>query len=128
MATEFDRVLKQFRFNMLEYKVTGQTVFKQQADVAEKWLNDYIGTLNQTIQRDANFIDRFAKTYEKTNPELMKYKAEIAKARERGPELQDIYQAENESQEEPAIDETPFYTKAAVVAGILAVAAVTSFL
>lgn len=128
MATEFDRVLAQFRSNMLEYKVTGQTVFKQQADIAEKWLNDYISTLNASIQRDATFIDKFAKNYATTNPDLVKYKDEIAKAREKGPELQDVYEGEKESQEEIPIDETPYYTKAAAVGGILALAAVVSFL
>ncbi len=128
MATEFDRVLQQFRTNMLEYKVTGQAVFKQQADRAEKWLNDYISTLNASIERDATFIDKFAKNYVRTNPELVKYKNEIAQAREKGPELQDVYEGEKETQEEVPVDETPYYTKAAVVGGILALAAVVSFL
>ena len=128
MATEFDSVLRQYRTSMLEYKVTGQAVFKQQADRAEKWLNDYIGTLNASIERDATFIDNFAKNYETTNPDLIKYKNEIAAAREKGPELQDVYEGEKEGQVETPIDETPYYTKAAVVGGILALAAVVSFL
>jgi arginine utilization protein RocB len=128
MATEFDRVLAQFKANTLEYKVTGQSVFKQQADIAEKWLNDYIGTLNDSIQRDASFIDNFAKSYATANPDMMKYKEEIAEARKKGPELQDVYEGEKETQDEQPIDETPFYTKAAVVGGILALAAVVSLL
>ena len=128
MATEFDMVLQQFKSNMLEYKVTGQTVFKQQADIAEKWLNDYISTLNTTIERDATFIDNFAKNYATTNPDITKYKEEIAEARLKGPELQDTYEGEKESQKEEPMDETPYYTKAAVVGGILALAAVVSFL
>jgi hypothetical protein len=128
MATEFDSVLRQYRTSMLEYKVTGQAVFKQQADRTEKWLNDYIGTLNASIERDATFIDNFAKNYATTNPDLIKYKNEIAAAREKGPELQDVYEGEKEGQEEAPIDETPYYTKAAVVGGILALAAVVSFL
>jgi hypothetical protein len=128
MANEFDRVLQQFKSSMLEYKVTGQVVFKQQAARSEKWLNDYITTMNSTIQRDTTFIDNFAKQYARTNPELTKYKKEIANAREKGPELQDVYEGEKEAQEEPSIDETPFYTKAAAVGGILAIGAVLSFL
>ena len=45
MATEFDTVLRQFKAGLLEYKVTGQTVYKRQADVAEKWIRDYLATL-----------------------------------------------------------------------------------
>jgi hypothetical protein len=128
MATEFDMVLKQYKASMLEYKISGQTIFKQQAAVSEKWLNDYISTLNESIQRDGAFIDNFAKNYEKTNPELTKYAQEIATAREKGPELQDIYEGEKESQKETPMNEAPYYTKAAVVGGILALAAVVSFL
>jgi hypothetical protein len=128
MATEFDRVLQQFKTSMLEYKVTGQTVHKQQADIAEKWLNDYINTLNDSIQRDATFIDKFAQNYATTNPDITKYRQEIANARVKGPELQDIYEGEKETQKEQPVDETPYYTKAAVVGGILALAAVISFL
>lgn len=128
MATEFDRVLRMFKTTTLDYKTTGRVEFKQQADIAEKWLNDYITTLNNSIERDASFIDNFAKKYATTNPDLVKYKEEIARAREKGPELQDVYEGEKESQEEKPIDETPYYTKAAVVGGILALAAVVSFL
>lgn len=128
MASEFDTVLRQFQTSLLEYKVTGQSVYRQQADISEKWLKDYLNTLNQTIQRDANYIDRFAKNYENTNPELVKFKNEIATARKEGPKLQDVYEGERQSQEEPPVDESGYYTKAAVVGGILALGAVVSFL
>jgi chromosome segregation ATPase len=128
MASEFDTVLRQFRTSLLEYKVTGQSAYRQQADISEKWLKDYLNTLNQTIQRDATYIDKFAKNYENTNPDLVKFKNEIAKARKKGPELQDVYEGEKQAQNEHPIDETSYYTKAAVVGGILALGAVVSFL
>jgi uncharacterized membrane-anchored protein YhcB (DUF1043 family) len=128
MASEFDRVLQQYKTSLLEYKVTGQSAFKTQADNAERWLNDYITTLNRTIQQDANFIDNFAKEYATTNPELVKYTREIAEIRKKGPELQDIYEGEKRSQDEQPVEESQYYTKAAAVGGILALAAVVSFL
>lgn len=128
MASEFDTVLQQFRTSLLEYKVTGQSAYKQQAEIAEKWLNDYLATMEKTIQSDADYIDRFAKNYEKTNPELMRLKKEIANARKEGPVLQDVYEGEKRAKEEPPVDESIYYTKAAVVGGILALAAVVSFL
>ena len=128
MASEFETVLARYKASMVDYKVTGQAIFKQQAESAEKWLNDYIGTLNKSIQNDAKFIDRFAKEYANTNPELVKYKKEIAEAREKGPQLQDIYQGEKEVYAEPPVDEYLYYTKAAVVGGILAVGVVLNFL
>ena len=128
MASEFETVLSRYKASMVNYKVTGQAIFKRQAESAEKWLNDYIGTLNKSIQSDAKFIDRFAKEYANTNPELVKYKKEIAEARKKGPELQDIYEGEKEVYAEAPVDEYLYYTKAAVVGGILAVGVVLNIL
>lgn len=128
MATEFESVLTRYKLSLLEYKVTGQSTYKQQADVAEKWLNDYIKTLQQSIQSDSNFIDQFAKNYEKTNPELAKFQKEIAEARKQGPKLQDVYEGELKTKDEVVRDDSLYYTKAAVIGGVLALAAVVSFL
>jgi peptidoglycan hydrolase CwlO-like protein len=128
MATEFESVLTRYKLSLLEYKVTGQSTYKQQADVAEKWLNDYIKTLQQSIQSDSNFIDHFAKNYEKTNPELAKFQKEIAEARKQGPKLQDVYEGELKTKDEVVRDDSIYYTKAAVIGGVLALAAVVSFL
>ena len=127
MASEFESVLTRYKLSLLEYKVTGQTTYKQQADVAEKWLNDHLKTLQQSIQTDSNFIDNFAKNYEKTNPELTKFQKEIADARQKGPKLDDLYQGELKSKEEIARDDSMYYTKAAIIGGVLALAAVVSF-
>ena len=108
--------------------MTGQSTYKQQAEAAEKWLNDYIKTLQQTIQNDSNFIDQFAKNYEKTNPELTKFQKEIADARKQGPKLNDLYEGELKTKEEVVRDDSMYYTKAAIIGGVLALAAVVSFL
>jgi hypothetical protein len=113
---------------MLEYKVTGQTVFKDQAARSEAWLKQYLMGLNRAIQRDANYIDRFVKTYEKTNPDIIKFTNDIKLARTKGPELQDVYEGEQEVRKAVPVDETVFYTKAAVIGGVLAIGAVASFL
>ena len=127
MASEFESVLTRYKLSLLEYKVTGQSTYKQQADVAEKWLNDYLKTLQQSIQTDSNFIDNFAKNYEKSNPELTKFQKEIADARQKGPKLDDLYQGELKSKEEIARDDSMYYTKAAIIGGVLALGAVVSF-
>ena len=128
MTTEFDSVLTRYKLSLLEYKVTGQSTYKQQAEVAEKWLNDYLKTLEQSIQSDTNFIDQFAKNYEKTNPELAKFQKEIAEARKEGPKLHDLYEGELRTKEEVVRDDSMYYTKAAIIGGVLALAAVVSFL
>ena len=128
MTSEFDSVVTRYKLSLLEYKVTGQSTYKQQAEVAEKWLNDYLKTLEQSIQSDTNFIDQFAKNYEKTNPELAKFQKEIAEARKQGPELNDLYEGELRTKEEVVRDDSMYYTKAAIIGGVLALGAVLSFL
>ena len=128
MSGSFESVLNQYKRATLEYKVTGQSVFKDQAAKSEAWLKQYLTGLNQAIQRDATYIDRFVKTYEKTNPDIVKFTKEIKLARTKGPELQDIYEGEQEVRKEVPVDESIFYTKAAVIGGVLAIGAVVSFL
>ena len=128
MTTEFDRILEQYKSNLLEYKVTGQSEYKTRANTAEKWLKEYIDALNKSVQNDAAYINRFVKDYENTNPELIKFQKEIQNARKKGPELSDVYEGEKKVLAEEPVDESLFYTKAAAVGGILALAAVASFL
>jgi len=128
MTSEFESVVTRYKLSLLEYKVTGQSTYKQQAEVAEKWLNDYLKALQQSIQSDSNFIDQFAKNYEKTNPELAKFQKEIADARKQGPELNDLYEGELKTKEQVVRDDSMYYTKAAIIGGVLALGAVLSFL
>jgi peptidoglycan hydrolase CwlO-like protein len=128
MTTEFDSVVTRYKLSLLEYKVTGQSTYKQQAEAAEKWLNDYLKGLQQSIQNDSNFINQFAKNYEKTNPELAKFQKEIAEARKQGPELNDLYEGELKTKEQIVRDDSMYYTKAAIIGGVLALGAVLSFL
>jgi hypothetical protein len=127
MATDFERILEQYKANLLEYKVTGRSDYKTRANTSEKWLRDYIATLNRSVQADAAYISRFVKEYEDTNPELIKFQKEIRNARTKGPELSDIYEGEQKVLTEEPVDETLFYTKVAAIGGILALAAVASF-
>jgi hypothetical protein len=124
----FDTVLNQYKRSLVEYKATGQSVYKMQANQSEKWLKDYIAQVNQKIRDDSSYIDRFVKTYETTNPDLVKYRKEIEEAKTKGPQLQDVYEGEKLVQKQPEIDEPLFYTKAAVIGGVLAIGAVISFL
>jgi hypothetical protein len=125
---DFDQMLAKYRFSLLEYKVTGQTPYKTAANEAERWLRDYISTLNTSVQSDAAYIRRFIKEYESTNPDLIKFQKDIQEARKKGPELSDIYEGQQKIlPEEPEVDEWLFYTKVAAVGGIFALAAVAAF-
>lgn len=128
MGGSFDSVINRYKRAMLEYKVTGQSFWRDEATRLEAWMNQYLTGLNQAIQRDAKYIDRFVKTYERTNPDIVKFTKDIKLARTKGPELQDIYEGEQEVQKAAPVDNTVFYTKAAVIGGVLAIGAVASFL
>ena len=128
MASEFDRILEQYKSNLLEYKVTGQSEYKTRANRAERWIQDYIATLNKSVRMDSAYITKFVKEYESTNPDLIKFQKDIQLARKKGPELSDVYEGEQKTlPEEPVVDEWMFYTKVAAVGGIFALVAVASF-
>lgn len=128
MSGSFNSVIDRYKKAMLEYKVTGQSFWKDEATRLEAWMNQYLMGLNGAIQRDANYINRFVNTYERTNPDLVKFTNDIKLARTKGPQLQDIYEGEQEVRKAVPVDDTVFYTKAAVIGGVLAIGAVASFL
>lgn len=125
---EFASVLNVYRSALLEYKVTGNVAYKTAAENAKKFLDTHIESIRSATTQNAKYIDDFVKRYKDTNPELIKMQEEIKKARTKGPELQDIYEGELKEQKEPPVDETLYYTKAAVIGGLFALIAVMSFL
>jgi len=128
MAQDFDTILGLYKKNILEYKVTGNSFYKTAADSSRKWLDDYIGTIQSAASADSKTVDAFVKNYANTNPELDKMQQQIRKVKTEGPKLQDIYETEHSADKEPDVDVTIYYTKAAVIGGVLAIAAVASFL
>lgn len=127
MATDFDTALEMYRRNTLEYKVTGNSYYKTAADTSQKWLDDYLATMVNATKTDAAKVDKFVKDYADTNPELDKMQKQIKKVRTEGPKLQDVYETEQRAELEPEPDTTHYYTKAAIVGGVMAIAAVLSF-
>jgi hypothetical protein len=125
---EFETKLEEYKANLLEFKVTGVSEYKTRADRAEKWVQDYIRTLRTSVQSDAAYISRFVKEYENANPDLVRFQKEIQEAREKGPELSDIYEGEKKVlPADTGVDQTLFYTKVAAIGGILAIGAVAAF-
>ncbi len=125
---EFSKILEAYRTSLLEYKVTGNIAYKTAAENAKKFLDSRIASIRGASVQNARFIDDFVKRYKDTNPELVKMQAEIKQVQKKGPELQDIYEGELKEQKEQPIDESLYYTKAAVIGGLFALVAVMSFL
>jgi ribosomal protein L10 len=126
MAQDFDTVLGLFKKNMVEYKVSGNSAYKIAAENAQKWLDDYVGTLEAAAMKDSQFVDKFVKDYSKTNPELAKMQEEIRKVRKEGPKMEDKLDTERLADKEIPIDTSGYYVKAGVIGTALAIAAVAS--
>jgi anion-transporting ArsA/GET3 family ATPase len=128
MGSEFDTTLDLYRRNLVEYKVSGNAAFKVAAENAKKWLDDSLKTMETNADKNKKEIEEFVKNYDKSDKELAELKADMQKIREEGPELQVTYETEHESlkEEEAAVDYTAYYTKGAVLAGVIALAAVAS--
>ena len=124
MAQDFDSILEVFRRNTLEYKVTGNAAYKAAADNAQRWLDEYVESIQSSTMQNASYIDNFVKDYEQTNPELVKMQQQIKKVREEGPVLQDVLETEQEAQQSLPVDYSSYYTKGAVLGTVLAIAAV----
>jgi hypothetical protein len=126
MAQDFDTVLGLFKKNMVEYKVSGNSAYKVAAENAQKWLDEYVGTLTAAADKDSKFVDRFVKEYENTNPELVKMQQQIKKVREEGPKLEDRLDTERLADKELPEDTSNYYVKAGVIGTVLAIVAVGS--
>jgi hypothetical protein len=128
MGSDFENTLDLYRRNLVEYKVSGNSAFKVASDNAKKWLDDSLKTMEENADKSKKEIEDFVKTYDESDKDLATLKDEMREIREEGPELQVTYETEHESlkQEEVAIDYTTYYTKGAVLAGVIALVAVAS--
>jgi flagellar biosynthesis chaperone FliJ len=125
---DFNTVLARYQQNLTDYKVTGNTGLKQAVDTDRNWLDSYIASLNQRSQQQQNFIQKFMKDYQNTNPELIEMQSKLKEIREKGPVLQDAYETEKKAQEEEPVDYTSYYVKAGLIVGVGTVVALVSFM
>ena len=119
-------MLDTYKFNMVEYKVSGNAANKSAATTVKKWLDEYVKAAQEGAEKGANEIQNFVSTYAKSDAELARIKRDLEAVRKDGPELQTIYETEREAQKTQPVDYTIYYTKGAVVAGIAALVAVAN--
>lgn len=127
--TGFDQALKLYRTNMTEYKVSGNAAFKTASDTAKKWLDDYLQSLEENADKNKKDIEDFVKNYDQSDTELASLKQDMRQVREKGPELQILYETERNAQTpQEQVDFTTYYAKGAVLAGVIGLIAVASFI
>lgn len=120
---DFEGVLTRYRQNLTDYKVTGNTALKTIVEGDRTWLDDYVTSLEQKSRQQQDYIQKFMKDYQNTNPELVEMQGKLKEIREKGPVLQDAYETEKQAAEEEPIDFTPYYVKAGLIVGVAAVVA-----
>lgn len=130
MATqEVEKILNDYKTNLLGYKVTGSVAYKQAYQAQKTWLDTYNKSLQTVIQNNNNIINKFTREYRNTNPEITTMQDQIKMIKQKGPELEDeITAIQERNQSETEVDWTPFYSKLVVIGALVGVAAVvTSF-
>jgi murein tripeptide amidase MpaA len=122
-GANFESVLTRYQQNLTDYKVTGNAGLKPVVDADKTWLDSYVASLEQKSRQQQDFIQKFMRDYQNTNPELVQMQAKLKEIREKGPVLQDAYETEKQATEEEPIDFTPYYVKAGLIVGVAAVVA-----
>lgn len=125
-SSDFDRTLEMYRSNLVQFKVSGNTSFKTAADNAKKWLDDYIKTQSEAAESSKKEIEEFVKSYENSDKDLVTLKDEMKTIRTKGPELQTLYETEREVRKESPTDLSLYYTKGAILGGVVALIVVAS--
>jgi flagellar biosynthesis chaperone FliJ len=120
---DFETVLARYQQNLTDYKVTGNTGLKPVVEADKTWLDSYVASLEQRSRQQQDFIQKFMRDYQNTNPELVEMQGKLKEIREKGPVLQDAYETEKQATEEEPIDFTPYYVKAGLIVGVAAVVA-----
>ena len=125
-SQDFEQILARYSQSVLEYKTTGNSSFKMQADVDKKWLDDYLQWMETQSDTQNQRIQAFLAEYQSTNPDLMKLQGQLRSVREQGPKLQSDLDTVREATKEEPFDYTQYYIKGGLIAGVLGLIAVAS--
>lgn len=128
MATqEVEKILNDYKTNLLGYKVTGSVAYKQAYQAQKTWLDTYSKSLQTVIQNNNNIINKFTREYRNTNPEITTMQNQIKMIKQKGPQLEDeITAIQERNQYENEVDWTPFYSKLGVIGALVGVAVVVT--
>lgn len=122
----FEEILARYSQAVLEYKTTGNSSFKMQADVDKKWLDEYIRWLETQSETQSGRIQAFLAEYQSTNPDLMRLQGQLRSVKDQGPKLQNDLDTIRESTKEEPFDYTQVYIKGGLIAGVLGLIAVAN--
>ena len=127
--SNFQSALEMYRTNYLEYKLTGETAYKEAYERAQAVIEEYLQNLQKRVNNDASYVDRFVKDYANANQTLMDLRDKSQQIQKAGPVLQDQYIAQKRlAESNPKIDYSAYYVKAGIIVVALGMAYVGSIL
>jgi hypothetical protein len=113
------QVLEQMRDNLLEYKMTGKSEYKQVYEGAKAWLDRYIANLNVALTREADAINADVDSYRTAGTEMAKVQTDFQTVKTEGPQLENKYLTiQKQMNQIPGADTTNLYVKGGIVAGL----------
>jgi hypothetical protein len=122
MNPSFETGLTLFRTRYIEYKKTGSEADRVAYEAAKKWVEDYLASLNTTVEQDRQRLASSVASYTSTNPDLTKLTTQMQTIRETAPAIQDAYiTTKKRAEEVPVEDTTSYYAKGAIVVGLLGI-------
>jgi hypothetical protein len=118
--TSIPQALQYLQDNLLEYKMTGNDMYKTAYDGTKRWIDNYIATLNTQVARDADGISSQITSYETATPELAKSQADFQAVKAEGPKLENTYLTIKKQMDQAtgAPTDSGTYVKGAIAAGL----------
>jgi hypothetical protein len=118
--TSIPQALQYLQDNLLEYKMTGNDMYKTAYDGTKRWIDTYIATLNTQVARDADGISSQITSYETATPELAKSQADFQAVKAEGPKLENTYLTIKKQMDQAtgAPTDSGTYVKGAIAAGL----------
>lgn len=127
--SSFQNALEIYRTNYLEYKLTGQTVYKEAYERAQAVIQAYLKNLQTRVNDDASYVDKFVKDYANANQTLMELRDKSQQIQKEGPRLEGQYIVQKKLAESTQhVDYSEYYVKAGMVVAALGIAYVASLL
>ena len=124
---DFATLTRAYKFNLSEYRVTGNTANKTAYELAQKGIEDRIEARKQNIGQNQQYIRDFLAKYQNTNKTLVDLHEKSKIIQSEGPRLQDEYiAAQQRAPAAAAADYTTLYVKGAIVLGLMTLIALVA--
>ncbi len=124
----FSQALDIYRTNYIQYKTTGREEFKMAYENAEAWVVNYLKSMETQVSQGSKNITDFVNKYSNSETEFGKIAATMRQVKTQGPAVQDKYMTIKRVQSETTGDEeADLYVKASIVAALVGIAALVSF-